>query len=59
MSNQFDDMCDIPWWDRLKTKEEKDAYCQSHYGMSFEEWKDSLNYDYRYDSETRKWVRIE
>lgn len=59
MNNRFDDMCDVPWWDRLKTKEEKDSYCQSHYGMSYDEWQDSLNYNYRYDSEAQKWVRVE
>lgn len=31
-------MCDIPWWERLKTAEEKDAYCKEHYGVTFAEW---------------------
>lgn len=59
MNNRFDDMCDVPWWEKLKTEEEKDKYCQSHYGMSFAEWEESLNYKYRYDSKTQKWVRYE
>ena len=32
------DLCDVPWWEMLKTKEEKDEYCQETMGISYEEY---------------------
>ena len=31
-------MCDVNWWDELKTHEEKDKYCQENYRISYMEW---------------------
>lgn len=54
--NNFNDMCDVPWWDELVTDDEKDEYCQKHYGKSFSEWIKSLNSKLRYDTKEQKWI---
>lgn len=37
MAREFNDMCDLLWWEELND-EEKDEYCQEHYGVTFAEW---------------------
>lgn len=38
MIYEVNNFCDVPWWERLKSEEEKDRYCQEKYGVSFAEW---------------------
>ncbi|MCD7731690.1 MAG: hypothetical protein LUI05_09395 [Oscillospiraceae bacterium] len=56
MANRFNDMCDVSWWDRLKTVEEKDEYCRKQFGMTYAEWEESLNVNFHYDQKTKTWV---
>lgn len=37
MVKEFNDMCDLLWWEELND-EEKDEYCKKHYGVTFSEW---------------------
>lgn len=39
------DMCDVPWWERLKTKEEKDAYCMKRFGINYDEYQEIVASD--------------
>lgn len=40
----YADLCDVPWWEELKTDEEKDKYCREHYGMSYAEYLEELEH---------------
>ena len=52
-------MCDIPWWDYLKTKEEKDKYCQEHFDMSFAEfWAEVEHQTVGYNPETQEFYAL-
>lgn len=49
------DMCDVNWWDELKTHEEKDKYCQENYGISYMEWmKEIIDPTMKYDLKIQK-----
>lgn len=37
--------CEIPWYESLKTKEEKDAYCIDNFGISFDQYLELIQSD--------------
>lgn len=45
MNNRFNDMCDVPWWESLKTIEEKDNYCNVHFHLTYAEYLKIINSD--------------
>ncbi len=58
MENMFNDMCDLLWWEELND-EEKDKYCQEHYGVSFAEWwEEVIHPTVGYDPETQEFYAL-
>lgn len=43
MEEKIYSMCDVPWWERLKTKEEKDEYCMKRFGITFDEYEEIID----------------
>lgn|GEM_PF-6355241 len=59
MVNYDNDLCDVLWWEELKTDEEKDQYCKEHYGMSYLDfWKEVENPSVKYDPNTKQFIAI-
>lgn len=36
-------LCDVPWWEELKTDDEKDKYCREHYDLTYSEYLEVLD----------------
>lgn len=59
MKNYEKDLCDVLWWEDLKTYEDKDKYCIEHYGMSFADfWKEVEKPTVKYDPITKNFITI-
>ena len=59
LDNYDNNLCDVLWWEALKTDEEKDQYCKEHYGMSFAEWWEEVEHPtVKYDPKTKEFVAI-
>ncbi|MBP1548933.1 MAG: hypothetical protein J6A05_02915 [Oscillospiraceae bacterium] len=53
------DLCDVPWWEALKTDEERDKYCKEHYGISYAEYLEELEHPtVKYDPVTQEFIAI-